>query len=195
MRNIFSYDNFIVEKKKTHHPFHGSLNREERNEFIEKLQKNIIVFRYKKRDGSIRKAEGTLHPKFLPPPKSDKEFVRPEYQIVYYDLEKKSWRSFRSFEFVEILSTRPALSKREEDEAKKKRLKAKEEEDRKKAKKEKDIEKDIEKDEDVDIEERDVDKDIENDENDENDSKKEKIDDRDKGEILKDRRKKKESDE
>ena len=195
MRNIFSYDNFIVEKKKTHHPFHGSLNREERNEFIEKLQKNIIVFRYKKRDGSIRKAEGTLHPKFLPPPKSDKEFVRPEYQIVYYDLEKKSWRSFRSFEFVEILSTRPALSKREEDEAKKKRLKAKEEEDRKKAKKEKDIEKDIEKDEDVDIEERDVDKDIENDENDENDSKKEKIDDRDKGELLKDRRKKKESDE
>ena len=195
MRNIFSYDNFIVEKKKTHHPFHGSLNREERNEFIEKLQKNIIVFRYKKRDGSIRKAEGTLHPKFLPPPKSDKEFVRPEYQIVYYDLEKKSWRSFRSFEFVEILSKRPALSKREEDEAKKKRLKAKEEEDRKKAKKEKDIEKDIEKDEDVDIEERDVDKDIENDENDEKDSKKEKIDDRDKGEILKDRRKKKESDE
>ena len=134
MHNLFTYDNFIVEKKKTLHPFHGSLNREERNEFIEKLQKNIIVFRYKKRDGSIRKAEGTLHPKFLPPPKSDKEFVRPEYQIVYYDLEKKSWRSFRSFEFVEILSTRPALSKREEDEEKKK-LKAKAEEERKKSKK------------------------------------------------------------
>ena len=131
MRNLFTYDNFIVEKKTTHHPFHGSLNREERNEFIEKLQKNIIVFRYKKRDGSIRKAEGTLHPKFLPPPKSDKEFVRPEYQIVYYDLEKKSWRSFRSFEFVEILSTRPALSKREDDEEKKK-LKAKAEEESKK---------------------------------------------------------------
>ena len=39
MRNLFTYDNFIVEKKKkkTHHPFHGSLNREERNEFIEKI--------------------------------------------------------------------------------------------------------------------------------------------------------------
>ena len=192
MRNLFTYDNFVVEKKTTKHPFHGSLNREERNEFIEKLQKNIIVFRYKKRDGSIRKAEGTLHPKYLPPAKSDKEFIRPEYQIVYYDLEKKSWRSFRSFEFVEILSTRPALSKREEDEAKKKRLKAKEEEEGKKVKKEKDIDKDIEKDEDVDVEDKDVDKDIENDEK---DSKKEKIDDRDKGEILKDRRKKKESDE
>ena len=46
MHNLFTYDNFIVEKKKTHHPFYGSLNREERNEFIEKLQKNIIVFRY-----------------------------------------------------------------------------------------------------------------------------------------------------
>ena len=198
MRNLFTYENYIVEKKTTHHPFHGSLNREERNEFIEKLQKNIIVFRYKKRDGSIRKAEGTLHPKYLPPAKSDKEFVRPEYQIVYYDLEKKSWRSFRSFEFVEILSTRPALSKREEDEAKKK-LKAKEEEESKKVKKEKDIKKDVKKDEevdekdiDVDIDEKDIDKDIEKDEK---DDKKEKIDDRDKGEILKDRRKKKESDE
>ena len=197
MRNLFTYDNFIVEKKKTLHPFHGSLNREERNEFIEKLQKNIIVFRYKKRDGSIRKAEGTLHPKFLPPPKSDKEFVRPEYQIVYYDLEKKSWRSFRSFEFVEILSTRPALSKREDDEEKKK-LKAKAEEESKKEKKEKDIKKDVKKDdvdvndEDVDVYEKDTDKDIEKDEK---DDKKEKIDDRHKVEILKDRRKKKESDE
>ncbi len=179
MRNLFTYDNFIVEKKKTHHPFHGSLNREERNEFIEKLQKNIVIFRYKKRDGSIRKAEGTLHPKFLPPPKSDKEFVRPEYQIVYYDLEKKSWRSFRSFEFVEILSTRPALSKREEDEEKKK--KAKEKEELKKDKKEKEVDKD----EDVDIEEKDIDSEEEN--------KEDEIDDRAKGEILRDRRKKKES--
>ena len=176
MRNLFTYDNFIVEKKKTHHPFHGSLNREERNDFIKKLQKNIVIFRYKKRDGSIRKAEGTLHPKYLPPPKSDKEFVRPEYQIVYYDLEKKSWRSFRSFEFVEILSTRPALSRREEDEEKKK--KAKEKEELKKEKKEKEIEKD----EDVDIEEKDIDSEEEN--------KEDEIDDRAKGEILKDRRKK-----
>ena len=178
MRNLFTYDNFIVEKKTTHHPFHGSLNREERNEFIETLQKNIIVFRYKKRDGSIRKAEGTLHPKFLPPPKSDKEFVRPEYQIVYYDIEKKSWRSFRSFEFVEILSTRPALSKREDDEEKKKKLKAKADEESKKVK--------IEKDEDKEVDDVDDNK---------KDDKEKEIDDRDKGEILKDRRNKKESDE
>ena len=118
MRNLLIYDKFIVEKKKTLHPFHGSLNREERNEFIKKLQKNIIVFRYKKRDGSIRKAEGTLHPKYLPPPKSDKEFVRPEYQIVYFDIDKKDWRSFRSFEFIEILSTRPVISKRDEEDEK-----------------------------------------------------------------------------
>ena len=189
MRNLFTYDSFVVEKKTTHHPFHGSLNREERNEFIEKLQKNIIVFRYKKRDGSIRKAEGTLHPKFLPPPKSDKEFVRPEYQIVYYDLDKKSWRSFRSFEFVEILSSRPALSKREDDEEKKK-LKAKEEEETKKVKKEDDVEKEVEKDEKVDEKE----KDNEEVKDDDKDEKKEEIDDRHKVEILKDRRKKKEND-
>ena len=182
MNNLITYENFIVEKKKTHHPFHGSLNREERNEFIEKLQKNIIVFRYKKRDGSIRKAEGTLHPKYLPPAKSDKEFVRPEYQIVYYDLDRKSWRSFRSFEFVEILSTRPALSKREEDEETKK-MKAKEEES-KKIKKEKDEEV-VEKDDDS----KEVD-----DSEDEIEDKKKEIDDSDKVEILKDKRKKKEND-
>lgn len=189
MNNLVTYENFIVEKKTTHHPFHGSLNREERNEFIEKLQKNIVVFRYKKRDGSIRKAEGTLHPKFLPPPKSDKEFVRPEYQIVYYDLDKKSWRSFRSFEFVEILSTRPALSKIEDDEEKKK-LKAKEEEETKKVKKEDDVEKEVEKDGKVDEKE----KDNEEVKDDDKDEKKEEIDDRHKVEILKDKRKNKEND-
>ena len=190
MNNLVTYENFIVEKKSTHHPFHGSLNREERNEFIEKLQKNIVVFRYKKRDGSIRKAEGTLHPKFLPPPKSDAEFVRPEYQIVYYDLDKKSWRSFRSFEFVEILSSRPALSKREDDEEKKKKMKAKEEEETKKVNKEDDVDKEVEKDEKVEEKE----KDNEEVKDDEKDEKKEEIDDRDKGEILKDKRKNKEND-
>ena len=199
MNNLVTYENFIVEKKTTHHPFHGSLNREERNEFIEKLQKNIVVFRYKKRDGSIRKAEGTLHPKFLPPPKSDKEFVRPEYQIVYYDLDKKSWRSFRSFEFVEILSTRPALSKREDDEEKKK-LKAKEEEETKKVKKEDDVEKEVEKDEKVDEKEKEKDNeevkddDKDDDKDEKKEEKKEEIDDRHKVEILKDKRKNKEND-
>ena len=190
MNNLVTYENYIVEKKTTHHPFHGSLNREERNGFIEKLQKNIVIFRYKKRDGSIRKAEGTLHPKFLPPPKSDKEFVRPEYQIVYYDLDKKSWRSFRSFEFVEILSSRPALSKREDDEEKKKKLKEREEEETKKVKKDDDVEKEVEKDEKVDEKE----KDNEEVKDDDKDEKKEEIDDRHKVEILKDKRKKKEND-
>ena len=118
MNNLFTYDIFLLEKKakKEHRPFYGSLTRAERNEFIKKLQKNIIVFRYNKKNETIRKAEGTLHPKFLPPPKSDKEIVRPEYQMVYYDFDRKDWRSFRSFEFIEILSTRPALTKKEEEE-------------------------------------------------------------------------------
>ena len=197
MNNLVTYEKFIVEKKSTHHPFHGSLNREERNEFIKRLQKNIIVFRYKKRDGSIRKAEGTLHPKFLPPAKSDKEFVRPEYQIVYYDLDKKSWRSFRSFEFVEILSSRPALSKREDDEEKKKKLKAKEKEETKKVKKvdkEDDVEKEVEKDEKVEEKEKDGEEVKDDDKDEKKDEKKEEIDDRHKVEILKDKRKNKEND-
>ena len=172
MNNLFTYDIFLLEKKakKEHRPFYGSLTRAERNEFIKKLQKNIIVFRYKKKNDTIRKAEGTLHPKFLPPPKSDKEIVRPEYQMVYYDFDRKDWRSFRSFEFIEILSTRPALSKKEEEE-----WELKMEEEKKKKKKKSD---DKEKETKVDKEEEQEDE----------------VDDRDQNEILKDKRKKKESD-
>ena len=172
MNNLFTYDIFLLEKKakKEHRPFYGSLTRAERNEFIKKLQKNIIVFRYKKKNDTIRKAEGTLHPKFLPPPKSDKEIVRPEYQMVYYDFDRKDWRSFRSFEFIEILSTRPALSKKEEEE-----WEIKMEEEKKKKKKKSD---DKEKETKVDKEEEQEDE----------------VDDRDQNEILKDKRKKKESD-
>ena len=172
MRNLFTYDIFLLEKKakKEHRPFYGSLTRAERNEFIKKLQKNIIVFRYKKKNETIRKAEGTLHPKFLPPPKSDKEIVRPEYQMVYYDFDRKDWRSFRSFEFIEILSTRPALTKKEEEE-----WELKMEEEKKKKKKKSD---DKEKETKVDKEEEQEDE----------------VDDRDQNEILKDKRKKKESD-
>ncbi len=172
MNNLFTYDIFLLEKKakKEHRPFYGSLTRAERNEFIKKLQKNIIVFRYKKKNESIRKAEGTLHPKFLPPPKSDKEIVRPEYQMVYYDFDRKDWRSFRSFEFIEILSTRPALTKKEEEE-----WELKMEEEKKKKKKKSD---DKEKETKVDKEEEQEDE----------------VDDRDQNEILKDKRKKKKSD-
>ena len=191
MNNLVTYENFIVEKKTTHHPFHGSLNREERNEFIKRLQKNIIVFRYKKRDGSIRKAEGTLHPKFLPPPKSDREYVRPEYQIVYYDLDKKEWRSFRSFQFIEILSTRPALSYIKTVSKKSKgKSKDDDEEDEIKKSKEEVVEKDkdaIKKDKDEDVVEKD--KDVKDSE-----EKEEEIYDRAKTEILKDKRKKKSDD-
>lgn len=170
MNNLFTYDIFLLEKKakKEHRPFYGSLTRAERNEFIKKLQKNIIVFRYKKKNETIRKAEGTLHPKFLPPPKSDKEIVRPEYQMVYYDFDRKDWRSFRSFEFIEILSTRPALTKKEEEE-----WELKMEEEKKKKKKKSD---DKEKETKVDKEEEQEDE----------------VDDRDQNEILKDKRKKKE---
>ena len=144
MNNLVTFENYIFEKKTTKHPFHGSLSRRERKKFIEKLKKNIVIFRYKKKDSSTRKAEGTLNPKFLPPLKGDDKFIHPEYQMIYYDLEKKSWRSFRSFNFIEIISEKPALSKREDDEEKK--LKEKSEEKSKKVKKTKVVDKEDDKD-------------------------------------------------
>ncbi len=64
---------------------------------LEKLKKGRTLFVYKKSsDGSLRPAIGTLNPKYIPidkmPKKEDKE-QNPKKSILYYDLEKDSWRT------------------------------------------------------------------------------------------------------
>ena len=73
------------------------------------LRDNIITFKFKKRDGTIRTAHGTLHPDYLP--KLRGGAPRPEHQMVYYDLDKEGWRSFRSYSFIKILNIKPVTSK------------------------------------------------------------------------------------
>lgn len=69
------------------------------------LRDNIITFKFRKRNGDLRTAHGTLHPDYLPPLKGGGP--RPEHQMVYYDLDKKGWRSFRSYSFIKILNIKP----------------------------------------------------------------------------------------
>ena len=71
-----------------------------------KLRENILVFKFQKRDGTIRRAVGTLYPDLLPPIKGTGG-PKPVYQMVYFDLEKLAWRSFRSFKFIKILKETP----------------------------------------------------------------------------------------
>lgn len=61
---------------------------------IKLLQKGVVNFVFRKKDGSIRKAVGTLKD-------IEVKFKRPDI-IPYFDLEKKEFRSFRKENLLEI---------------------------------------------------------------------------------------------
>ena len=105
---ILDFDGFIINEaslKKLKREIHGSLNMSARKRMRKELRNNIITFKFKKRNGEIRTAHGTLHPDYLPRLKGGAP--RPERQMVYFDLDKEHWRSFRSFTFIKILNIKP----------------------------------------------------------------------------------------
>lgn len=99
---IINFKTFINEAKR----LSGSLVMKDRKTMRKKLRENILVFKFQKRDGTIRRAVGTLYPDLLPPIKGTGG-PKPVYQMVYFDLEKFAWRSFRSFKFIKILKETP----------------------------------------------------------------------------------------
>ena len=105
---ILDFDSYIINEsslKKLKKNLHGVLNMSARKRMRKELRDNIITFKFKKRNGEIRTAHGTLHPDYLP--KLRGGAPRPEHQMVYYDLDKNSWRSFRSYSFIKILNLKP----------------------------------------------------------------------------------------
>ena len=88
-----------------------SMDRTEREEFKKKLREGKVDFKYKKKDGSERKAIGTMDPKLMDLPEkktqsdvdgAEKKKVRklPEDSVFYYDLEAKGFRSFKMDNFI-----------------------------------------------------------------------------------------------
>ena len=105
---ILDFGSFVINEsslKKLKKDIHGVLHMSDRKRMRKELRDNIITFKFRKRDGSIRTAHGTLHPDYLPPLKGGGP--RPEKQMVYYDLDKEGWRSFRSYSFIKILNIKP----------------------------------------------------------------------------------------
>ncbi|MCM1217053.1 MAG: SH3 beta-barrel fold-containing protein [Lachnospiraceae bacterium] len=90
------------------------------------LRKHVVFFKFKKKNGEIRRAVGTLISSYLPALRGGAP--KPEHQMVYYDLEKEHWRSFRSFSFIKILDIKS------EDEYKGKIIKKEKEEEKLKEK-------------------------------------------------------------
>ena len=70
-------------------------------ELKQMLHEGIVNFEFVKKDGSVRSAKGTLLSEYLP---AQKENTTPrkhnENVVVYYDLEKKAFRSFVAESFV-----------------------------------------------------------------------------------------------
>ena len=72
-------------------------------EFSKMLHEGIVDFEFIKKDGSVRQAKGTLVAEYLPAPKSDSDGTtrkQNENVLVYFDMEKKAFRSFVKESFV-----------------------------------------------------------------------------------------------
>ena len=167
---ILDFDSYIINEsslKKLKRQIHGALDMKSRKRMRRELRDNIVTFKFKKRNGEIRTAHGTLHPSYLP--KLRGGAPRPEHQMVYYDLDKNSWRSFRSFKFIKIVNIKPVdvksitvkphtKSAKAEDEEELKKIRPIEKEEEKEVKKplhkeeydEKELKKPVHKKEDVD---------------------------------------------
>lgn len=166
---ILDFDSYIINEsslKKLKRQIHGVLDRSARKRMRKELRGNIVTFKFKKRNGEIRTAHGTLHPDYLPKLRGGSP--RPEHQMVYYDLDKNSWRSFRSYSFIKILNLKPVDSKTivpkpkpvakedEEEETKKVTMEKEKEEVKKpihKEEDEKEVKKPVHKKEDEDVDE------------------------------------------
>ncbi len=74
------------------------------------LDDGVVVFKYRKVDGSIRLAVGTRNVKFFVPedciPKGGQNENVENFRVVpYYDLQAQGWRSFRIDQLVDVCIT------------------------------------------------------------------------------------------
>lgn len=68
------------------------------------LKAGVVEFSYKKKDGSVRKAKGTLKDELLPETDKDDERKKNLSKdcFYYYDLKRDDFRCFLKDNFIEI---------------------------------------------------------------------------------------------
>lgn len=69
------------------------------NKLVDNMRVRDVVFEFKKIDGTIRKAHGTLREEYLSEIKGSGRPLNFDLQL-YYDLEKKSFRSFKKANLI-----------------------------------------------------------------------------------------------
>ena len=72
------------------------------NEFKKALHKGVIEFKYKKKNGEIREAKGTLNTEVMGEENTPKGtgYEIADSNIRYYDLNSEGWRSFVVENFI-----------------------------------------------------------------------------------------------
>lgn len=70
-------------------------------QLVNRMIREEVQFKYMKADGTTRIARGTLKEDMLPPIKGVSRNTSESVQV-YYDTEKKSWRSFKKENLLEI---------------------------------------------------------------------------------------------
>lgn len=74
--------------------------------FKEALCDGMVEFTYVKKDGSIRRARGTLNGGLIPYEDAPKDMLQgrgPGWSVIsYYDIDKKAWRAFCISGFIEV---------------------------------------------------------------------------------------------
>lgn len=61
----------------------------------EQMSRGIVRFYYRKVDGTIREAFGTLSEKLVPPTENKSDKKRNDSIQIYFDTEKSAWRSYK----------------------------------------------------------------------------------------------------
>lgn len=83
------------------------------------MKKGIVEFEFEKAStGKNRKAHGTLKRELIPPEaqrKRGRPRKRPDYLVIYYDIDKHDIRSFRDYLLKDILSKPKDLTLNEEE--------------------------------------------------------------------------------
>ena len=85
-----------------------SLNAKQAKTLIHDLKQGKIRFKYKKNDGTIRTAVGTLKSDLMNIPDKKVDAARerrtiPNTILIYFDLDSKGFRSFRKVNFIKRL--------------------------------------------------------------------------------------------
>ncbi len=102
----FNLSSWMLQQKVTEAVNDAMAESDELDELIEQLHSRVVRFSYRKADGSVREALGTLKPSMLDKLLAGQQRKRNGFgssdRIVYYDLDCEDWRCFNPENYISM---------------------------------------------------------------------------------------------